>query len=136
MLLLRGGDTLTPRAWSGWRGCCTDDPTDELSASWGIKEQLRRLLATDTLAQAWQERMRMGYFVQIANMPEATKLAPSYRRDLVGRHRGPHRHRRNHREGRSGQHRHQEHQTHRPRVAQRGELPDAYPARPPAPREP
>ncbi|WP_211219202.1 transposase, partial [Microbacterium gubbeenense] len=29
---------------------------------------------TDTLAQAWQERMRMGYFVQIANMPEATKL--------------------------------------------------------------
>ena len=40
----------------------------------GIKEQLRRLLATDTLAQAWQERMRMGYFVQIANMPEATKL--------------------------------------------------------------
>ena len=52
----------------------TDDPTDELSAAWGIKEQLRRLLATDTLAQAWNERMRMGYFVQIANMPEATKL--------------------------------------------------------------
>ncbi|MDN6301830.1 MAG: transposase, partial [Brachybacterium sp.] len=39
-----------------------------------IKEQLRRLLATDTLAQAWQERMRMGYFAQIANMPETTKL--------------------------------------------------------------
>lgn len=32
------------------------------------------LLATDTLAQAWNERMRMGYFTQIANMPEATKL--------------------------------------------------------------
>ena len=75
MLLLRGGDTLTPRAWERLeRVFRTDDPTDELSASWGIKEQLRRLLATDTLAQAWQERMRMGYFVQIANMPEATKL--------------------------------------------------------------
>ena len=48
MLLLRGGDTLTPRAWSGERVFRTDDPTDELSASWGIKEQLRRLLATDT----------------------------------------------------------------------------------------
>ena len=55
-------------------GMTTDDPTDELSAAWGIKEQLRRLLTTDTLAQAWEERMRMGYFVQIANMPEATKL--------------------------------------------------------------
>ena len=75
MLLLRGADTLTPRAWERLeRVFRTDDPTDELSAAWGIKEQLRRLLATDTLAQAWEERMRMGYFVQIANMPEATKL--------------------------------------------------------------
>lgn len=75
MLLLRGGDTLTPRAWERLeRVFRTDDPTDELSAAWGIKEQLRRLLATDTLAQAWQERMRMGYFAQIANMPETTKL--------------------------------------------------------------
>ncbi|MGP9583385.1 ISL3 family transposase [Brachybacterium sp. AOP35-5H-19] len=75
MLLLRGGDTLTPRAWERLETVFrTDDPTDELSAAWGIKEQLRRLLATDTLAQAWEERMRMGYFTQIANMPEATKL--------------------------------------------------------------
>ena len=75
MLLLRGGDTLTPRAWERLETVFrTDDPTDELSAAWDIKEQLRRLLATDTLAQAWQERMRMGYFAQIANMPETTKL--------------------------------------------------------------
>ncbi|MDN5901296.1 MAG: ISL3 family transposase [Brachybacterium sp.] len=75
MLLLRGADTLTPRAWERLEAVFrTDDPTDELSAAWGIKEQLRRLLATDTLAQAWDERMRMGYFAQIANMPEATKL--------------------------------------------------------------
>lgn len=75
MLLLRGADTLSPRAWDRLETVFrTDDPTDELSAAWGIKEQLRRLLATDTLAQAWDERMRMGYFAQIANMPEATKL--------------------------------------------------------------
>nr|WP_276548849.1 ISL3 family transposase [Brachybacterium muris] len=75
MLLLRGTDTLTPRAWDRLEDVFgTVDPTDELSAAWGIKEQLRRLLATDTLAQAWDERMRMGYFVQIANIPEATKL--------------------------------------------------------------
>lgn len=74
-LLLRGGDTLTPRAWERLeRVFAADDPTDELSAAWGIKEQLRRLLATDTLADAWEERMRMGYFAQIANLPEATKL--------------------------------------------------------------
>ncbi|MBM7499703.1 transposase [Brachybacterium muris] len=47
---------------------------DPSEANIHIKEQLRRLLATDTLAQAWDERMRMGYFVQIANIPEATKL--------------------------------------------------------------
>lgn len=52
----------------------TDDPTDELSAAWGIKEQLRRLLATGALARAWGGRMRMGCFAQIANMPGATKL--------------------------------------------------------------
>lgn len=70
MLLLRGGDTLAPRAWERLEAVFrTDDPTDELSAAWGIKEQLRRLLA-----QAWDERWRMGYFAQIANMPETTKL--------------------------------------------------------------
>ena len=74
MLLLRGGDTLTPRAWERLERVFRTTTPPTSSASWGIKEQLRRLLATDTLAQAWQERMRMGYFVQIANMPEATKL--------------------------------------------------------------
>ncbi len=75
MLLLRGADTLTPRAWERLEHVFrTDHPTDELSAAWGIKEKLRRLLTTDTLAQAWDERMRMGYFAQIANMPEAIKL--------------------------------------------------------------
>ncbi|MBM7499706.1 transposase [Brachybacterium muris] len=39
MLLLRGADTLTPRAWERLEDVFgTDDPTDELSAAWGINE--------------------------------------------------------------------------------------------------
>ncbi|ANS31312.1 hypothetical protein R1CP_33445 [Rhodococcus opacus] len=40
-LLLRGADTLTPRGWTRLRATFTsDDPTEELAAAWGIKEQL------------------------------------------------------------------------------------------------
>ena len=46
----------------------------------------------------------------------------------MGRDRGPHRHRRDHRSSRGREYRHQEHQTHWPRLPQRRELPDAYPA--------
>ena len=74
-LLLRGADTLSARGWARLdRVFREDDPTDELSAAWGIKEQLRRLLATTTLADAWQERMRLGYYVMVANMPETDRL--------------------------------------------------------------
>ena len=42
-LLLRGYDTLSARARSRLDAVFTsDDPTDELSAAWGVKEQLRR----------------------------------------------------------------------------------------------
>ena len=74
-LLLRGADTLSARGWARLdRVFREDDPTDKLSAAWGIKEQLRRLLATTTLADAWQERMRLGYYVMVANMPETDRL--------------------------------------------------------------
>lgn len=74
-LLLRGADSLSPRGWDRLDEVLRrDDPTDELGAAWGIKEQLRRLLNSDTLAQAWDHRMRMGYFVQVADMPETHKL--------------------------------------------------------------
>lgn len=74
-LLLRGADTLSARGWARLdRVFAADDPTDELSAAWGIKEQLRRLLSTTTLADAWQERMRLGHYAMIANMPETTAL--------------------------------------------------------------
>ena len=74
-LLLRGADTLSERGWARLeRVFHDDDPTDELSAAWGIKEQVRRLLATNTLADAWQERMRLGHYVMVANMPETDRL--------------------------------------------------------------
>jgi len=74
-LLLRGADSLSPRAWARLqRVLREDDPTDELGAAWGVKEQLRRLLDADTLAQAWEERMRLGHYVQLARMPETDRL--------------------------------------------------------------
>ena len=74
-LLLRGADTLSERGWARLEHTFhQDDPTDELSAAWGIKEQVRRLLALETIAQAWQERMRLGYYVMIANLPETDRL--------------------------------------------------------------
>ena len=38
----------------------TDDPTHELSAAWGVKEQLRRLLKMPTVQQARHEKMILG----------------------------------------------------------------------------
>lgn len=74
-LLLRGADTLSARGWDRLAKVFrTDDPTDELGAAWGVKEQLRRLLKTTTIADAWDERMRMGYYVQVAQMPETDRL--------------------------------------------------------------
>lgn len=75
MLLLRGGNTLSPRAWDRLDRVFThDDPTDELGAAWGVKERLRMLLATSTLQDAQQARMRLGVAVLAADMPETTKL--------------------------------------------------------------
>lgn len=74
-LLLRGADTLSDRAWARLGQVFrTDDPTDELSAAWAVKEQLRRLLSADTIAQAWDERMRLGHYAMVANTPETIAL--------------------------------------------------------------
>jgi transposase len=68
-------DTLTPKAWARLqRVFLHDDPTDELSAAWAIKEQVRRLLKVITLEQANTERMRLGYYAEIAAMPETDRL--------------------------------------------------------------
>jgi transposase len=51
-----------------------DDPTHEISAAWGVKEQLRRLLACTTLAAARAERVRFNQYVTWAATPETTRL--------------------------------------------------------------
>ncbi len=74
-LLLRAGDTLSPKALARLRRTFTaDDPTDELGAAWAVKEQLRRLLACSSLATAQEEKMRLGAYVLTARMPETDRL--------------------------------------------------------------
>ncbi len=74
-LLLRGVNTLSAAAWARLeRVLATDDPTDELGAAWGIKEQVRRLLHAGSLAEAHTEKMRLGTYVLAADMPEADRL--------------------------------------------------------------
>jgi transposase len=74
-LLLRAGDTLSPRALARLKATLrTDDPTDEIGAAWGIKEQLRRLLTSASLAEADQQRMLLGSYVLTADMPETDRL--------------------------------------------------------------
>src|SRR5665811_1883039 len=51
-----------------------DDPTQEIGADWGIKEQLRTLLACGSLADAREEKMRLGYYVMVADMAETWRL--------------------------------------------------------------
>jgi transposase len=74
-LLLRGYDTLTEKAKARLQTVFTgDDPTDELSAAWGVKEQLRRLLNTGTIEQARTEKMVLGRYVLAADMEETWRL--------------------------------------------------------------
>jgi transposase len=74
-LLLRAGDTLSARALARLAATFrADDPTDELGAAWGIKEQVRRLLATGSLAEAHEQRMLLGTYVLAATMPEIDRL--------------------------------------------------------------
>jgi transposase len=74
-LLLRGYDTLSPQARARLEAVlATDDPTDELSAAWGIKEQLRRLLKVQTVEQARHQKMILGCYVLAADMEETWRL--------------------------------------------------------------
>ena len=74
-LLLHAGDRLSPRALARLKAVFrSDDPTDELSAAWAVKEQLRRLLTASSLADAHTEKMRLGAFVLAAAMAETDRL--------------------------------------------------------------
>lgn len=75
ILLLRGYDTLSDRGQAKLRTVLAgDDPSEEIAAAWGVKEQLRRLLACTTVAAAAAERDRFNRYVTWADLPEATKL--------------------------------------------------------------
>jgi transposase len=74
-LLLRGYDTLSPRAKARLDAVFdSDDPTDELSAAWGVKEQLRRLLNVATVEQARTKKMILSCYVVAADMEETWRL--------------------------------------------------------------
>ena len=74
-LLLRAGNTLSSAALARLKATLrADDPTDEIGAAWGVKEALRRLLASGSLAEAAEQRMRLGAFVLAADMPETDRL--------------------------------------------------------------
>ena len=75
LLLLRGANTLSTRGWAKLTHVlAVDDPSNEIGAAWGIKEQLRLLLATTTVAEARAARAVLAEYVAAADMVETTKL--------------------------------------------------------------
>lgn len=68
------GQWLTDRSqqWRDGVEVVAIDPSAAFRKALG--EHLRRLLDADTLAQAWEERMRLGHYVQLARMPETDRL--------------------------------------------------------------
>jgi len=75
LLLLRGADTLSVRGWAKLTYILdVDDPSNEIGAAWAVKEQLRALLASTTVAQARAARAVLAEYVLIADMVETTKL--------------------------------------------------------------
>lgn len=75
LLLLRGYNTLSERGKTKLNQVLRiDDPTDEISAAWGIKEALRlTLMATDP-DTARERKARFDQYVAWAKLPEADRL--------------------------------------------------------------
>jgi len=72
---MRGYNTLSERGKTKLKtALAQDDPTPEIGAAWGVKEQLRRVLATTTVAAAQRERALFNQYVTWAAMPETTRL--------------------------------------------------------------
>jgi len=75
LLLLRGCNTLSQRGKDKLEHVLlSDDPTDEIGAAWGVKEQLRIVLACTTLAAARKAKKRFDIYVSWADLPEADRL--------------------------------------------------------------
>ena len=74
-LLLRAGNTLSPQALARLKATLrSDDPTDEIGAAWGIKEQLRMLLTSGSHTDAHEQKLLLGLMVLAADMPETDRL--------------------------------------------------------------
>jgi len=75
LLLLRGYDTLSEKGRARLdRVLNHDDPTDEIGAAWGVKEQLRRILACTDLDSAAEAKATLDQYVTWAAMAETTRL--------------------------------------------------------------
>jgi len=75
LLLLRGCKTLSQRGEDKLEHVLlSDDPTDEIGAAWGVKEQLRIVLVCTTLAVARKAKKRFDIYVGWADLPEADRL--------------------------------------------------------------
>jgi len=85
-LLLRAGNELGPGALARLRTIFeTDDPTNEISAAWGIKELLRQMLQAHgpngySRHETSRRRTRFLQACVDADMPEATRLAATIER--------------------------------------------------------
>jgi transposase len=74
-LLLRAGETLSDGARDRLITVfATDDATGKLQAAWLVKEQLRTLLATGSLADAAAAKERLHALVEQAAQPETSRL--------------------------------------------------------------
>ncbi|WP_255708079.1 transposase [Pseudarthrobacter sp. L1SW] len=74
-LLLRAGNTLSDRARDRLSTVfTTDDATGKLRTAWLVKEQLRALLATGSLADAAAAKDRLHALVVQAAQPETNRL--------------------------------------------------------------
>jgi transposase len=80
-LLLRAGNELGPKALGRLNTVFdTDEPTNEISAAWGVKELLRQMLAAHgpnrySRHETSTRRTRFLAACVDADMPEATRLA-------------------------------------------------------------
>ncbi|UNK47747.1 transposase [Arthrobacter sulfonylureivorans] len=75
MLLLKADEKLSDRARNRLQTVFdVDDPTGKLQAAWEVKEQLRLLLRTGSLADATAAKDKLQQLVERAGQPETTRL--------------------------------------------------------------
>ena len=85
-LLLNAGNQLHPKSLARLAAVfATDDPTNQVSAAWAIKELLRQLLADNGPSRYWRATTshRRTVFLQAcvdAEMPQTTRLAATIER--------------------------------------------------------